>query len=1463
MDCPESHQIVPNSFKQKFVNQETEFGKFIIKQNIIKEKNIKYIEFQNQNKMFLLKNIILNENYDIENLLNTINDYSIRGNIYESIWDIIFKLNYHEFYNSKQFIHLANKIENNELINPKEINENNIINYLNTENIITGNKAGISDITLQEKTKNLKNNEWACNRKFIDIDTTNYIFMTCKYYTNEKHISEYNIQDIGQVVEYHNKKYNNPIKHKIILLIKNKEEFLIKYNRTNKKELKRDIIEIYDVYDMLKYIKLIRNDKEYILKKINNDFTKNLILTPRFHQLLFVNKTLELIHEKKIIDNKEYYGIKDNNEPIVYGQIARSGKTYTCGLLVSKLYKNGFCEYILKTKKKYATFLVITPAPTETISQFMDDMFNIFDDFKNFEKIKYDGKHRISENQFKHRIIICSKQFLQGSKNKTEDDETEDNTFNDINCIPLQNNIDLLIFDEIHLGGTTEISKNIINTIDPYNKTIKIFLTATYRKVIENFDIDIDNNLLLWNMNNIQDCKFISNKNELNKLYDNYGINMVEKTLDELQQFYKLERFELYKYLEYEYSKFPILKTITSLFDEEKLNTILEYNKNDYGFDINSLFKVNDEKNKFDNDLSVNNLMNYIALTIFPRIENTLIEYEQYIIFNSQLWFLPYFEGSKIQDVSKLTEELLLNNPNYNNYSIYRVKTQDDKNDIKKAELQAMNHPTRNKGLIILVGKKFSVGVSLPCINSVFFLNNDSEIDILYQRMFRSLTESQGKNIGFLVDINPYRSISAYSSYSLTKDQYKNFTKGSISDEYSIIKNLIINKLIYIDEDLIGINIKDKKYNDLYGLLKNMIQEYYKKSKDILKTLKKDIADDFFHSFISNDFKIGLIYNNKQNNNNKIILYDKKFNGNKGRKKFNFENNEQNSINYDKKKNENIFMLKNIADTITDSLILLAILFLDYNISFENIIKSILNEKNDTAYQIIYNKFYSGLKDNKENNFHIIITSIIEVLSINNIFEKYNKKFIEMKNKIKNIDNDNFDDIHAFIQEQLTPKEIEKKLYGEVFTPLSLVQEMLDSIDKYADDNFWKNKDLKILDPAVGIGNFPLIAYKKLDQGLKTIIKDDNERKKHILENMLYMVELNPNNVKLLKKIFNYKNYKLNIIEGDFLSEETQKKMIKKWGIEKYDLVMGNPPYQGQQEAKGKRPSIWPKFIIKSINLLDKNGYLNFVTPSGWRKPQTERTNYNGLFELMCHNNHLIYLEIHDANDGLKLFKAATRYEWYLIQNKKSNNKSIIKDQKNIINKINLKSLYWLPNHSFKEVFEIITDKQENRCELITNQKLKDKCKYNKDKINECKCFTIYDRTAYGSDKNFVKDENNVLNNSNYKKILIHSTPKSGIRYKYTNIFDNDIKNDTPMFGVAKIIFGDSGINNIIMDIDGKYGLTSHAISIAIPISEFNNLKTFLESNEFKNILDACSWSNYQIEWRLFTHFRENFWKDL
>lgn len=70
----------------------------------------------------------------------------------------------------------------------------------------------------------------------------------------------------------------------------------------------------------------------------------------------------------------------------------------------------------------------------------------------------------------------------------------------------------------------------------------------------------------------------------------------------------------------------------------------------------------------------------------------------------------------------------------------------------------------------------------------------------------------------------------------------------------------------------------------------------------------------------------------------------------------------------------------------------------------------------------------------------------------------------------------------------------------EVFTPRTTVDMMLDSLP----EEVWHNSNYKWLNPASKNGIFEREIAIRLDKGLEDVIKDKEERRKHILQNMIF-----------------------------------------------------------------------------------------------------------------------------------------------------------------------------------------------------------------------------------------------------------------------------------------------------------------------------------------------------------------------
>jgi hypothetical protein len=224
-----------------------------------------------------------------------------------------------------------------------------------------------------------------------------------------------------------------------------------------------------------------------------------------------------------------------------------------------------------------------------------------------------------------------------------------------------------------------------------------------------------------------------------------------------------------------------------------------------------------------------------------------------------------------------------------------------------------------------------------------------------------------------------------------------------------------------------------------------------------------------------------------------------------------------------------------------------------------------------------------------------------------------------------------YNSVLEIIDKRLIPDEEAKKARGEVFTPLNLVREMLFGLRKSAldkkesevwgidkDGNFfdddendriggipldvWRDPKTTLLDPANGIGNFPVVAFYMLDYQIGNHgpseyrgDKNKDKRRKHIIKNMLFMIELNKGNVNTARKIFKQivPGVEANIICADSI-KLTEEKMKDNFGINNFDIIMGNPPFNPGP--------LWEKFINKYI---DKTRILIFIVPSTFTSNQT------------------------------------------------------------------------------------------------------------------------------------------------------------------------------------------------------------------------------------------------------------------
>lgn len=402
---------------------------------------------------------------------------------------------------------------------------------------------------------------------------------------------------------------------------------------------------------------------------------------------------------------------------------------------------------------------------------------------------------------------------------------------------------------------------------------------------------------------------------------------------------------------------------------------------------------------------------------------------------------------------------------------------------------------------------------------------------------------------------------------------------------------------------------------------------------------------------------------------------------------------------------------------------------------------------------------------------------------------------------------DNFPELIAFLGQHLKPKKLEKKRHGEVFTPPSLIQEKFDKLTE-VDPSIWSDPSKKFLDPANGIGNYPAMAYHRLMEGLKEAIPDVAERKKHILENMLYMCELNAKNVEVSRKLFDPEGvYALNLYQGSFLDFNP----ADEWKVEEFDVVFGNPPYQPPSNGKKGGKSLWPIFVEKSMKLLKVNGFLVFVHPALWRKPENE------LHDLMF-GKQLHYLSIHSKQEGDKVFHATTRYDWYILQNTPSSVATPVRFDDSISSSLMITpSLPFIVNHG-GDVME----------------KMRNKSPFG---------FLKTEMTCEGhTQRDYIKKVKNithafpVVNSSSKVRGINLAWSSKALKHQY----------------IQKVIFSNGEVIQPFYD-SGKFGTTQGGIYIPVSSEqEGQKVVRYLKSKLVYYIIAATKWSNFETNKQIF-----------
>ena len=1189
--------------------------------------------FSKMNVEEFIKSIITFNN--IENILDTCKDQSEKGYVIERLWDICIKFGFCNQFQKPDYI---NMVGNSNLGKIKQLKT--FAKYLK-EKVYSGNSGGCSDISL-----------------FNNSNDT-FIFISSKYpktkddITKQKSVDYYDVQKLVSMIDDNKYIYTNC---EIYLLVPDKKSVLEKVKNANKSSnyITKYMTEkqILDKTDLNKCfirfkIDILKNIKESLETKdgkINYDeiyLSSKFNLYLRFHQELITRITSNLIEE--------------GNSSFLWGCKCRSGKTYMFGGLIIKQFE----------LKKKLNVLIITPAPTETAPQFTDDLFNKFKEFKLFNIHHIDSSNAIDNIILgENNIFVMSKQFLQ----YRIDNET---------IMKIKNlKLDIIGFDENHFSGTTDLSKSILDSYSSRN-TIKVYLTATYNKPLREWNIP-EECQMYWDIEDEQICKSIMfDETNINKLKEKHGDENITKTI----KYFTDEKGETILDMFKPYENMPDLYLITTMFDNQRYDIIKDkIMGSKYGFCFEVLFALNKQKTKFQFENEVKTILRFISgsnkeidfkngdKSMFSRVLKICSEKESRIPF-TQIWFLP---SDNINEISKCLEKLMNEDNILNKYNILCInrKNKDLAKDIKEdiIKQEKIAKAEGKNGLILLAGNMLKLGITLNLCDMVVLMNQSLSSDTVLQQMYRCMTEGDNKKFGFVVDLNISRVLNTCINYTIYKNDVNTEDK---------IKYLIENHLINIDVDM----MEQKKLNS--DAIVSKLMEIWKSDpinsfKALLRNLDNDYIefDTSTQKMINKSFTSSL-KDNKVNTTIEIKDEDDELQelpSGKDKVRDESDNSEKSESGDEEEKSEKEEIKISFTKDVLPYIIPLTDI-LTVKSSSKDFVK-MLNEIQENPELLEIFEEMCLIWWNDKNLIDIIKTIISKYFDKNS--NAYNIS-IQFKMSLQSLI-DNPKELLELINECLKPKLKEKQENGEVFTPMSEVNEELDKLDEYYikvnNKSIFTEKNFKWFDPAVGMGNFQVAVYLRLMDGLIIQIPNNNNRKKYIIENMLYMSEINKKNCYIIKQIFNINNeFKLNLNEGDTLKLN----ITEKWNLQlnSFDVILGNPPYNkgGIRSHTGKQlgeknETIWTKFIEQAFQLLKPNGFIVFINPLSWLKKS------HSLHNVML-EKHIVWMKLWDNSQSKSSINADIPISLYILQNtqntilKKTTEITSILKRRNLTNKSN------------------------------------------------------------------------------------------------------------------------------------------------------------------------------------------------
>ena len=1184
----------------------------------------------------------------------------------------------------------------------------------------------------------------------VEDTRTKFYFCSSKFYKRDasKSAESFDIQKIYTAV----KKLHQDYDVRIILLVKDRAAVETKLKNARNKYISEEASRTYGERDLFAALtKVYDLARRKIQGRVDEGSLRNVLgikdkikpfLSPRLHQHMAILKIQKAIRTFKT---------RGGNNKFLVGILPRGGKTYIAGGLVSILQPR---RVVVLLGAKSETISQFTHDLFEYYQDFYD--YQVVDVLEggadaeidpskkyifvmSVELYKTEANRRkilieLKGGTHKADIFICDEAHLKQTTAKAIK-EMEEGTAAPV----LAKDEDAE--EESRLGEL----KALLSTEVPV-----VYMTGTYIKPLKIFEIP-DDHVAIWEYQDIQEGKNIIDNEEYFK--DNFP-GIYEEALAKC--FSYGESYESIQAMYRRFPNLYLLSTQftddakSSFLEQSK-------GGEQVGFPtITHLFQVKKDYSPekvpstnwhtgFTNPAGMARLISYLSPRalegvepiksvmsridrISQRIGDRLSFFTKDFVVHSQLWFLPSMQGHPLIKRMTALAGMIFQSPWYRkHFHILAVSSSADwtkipgkegrikigegtfswacpskrANDTLKACILREEAAARaeGKGLVILAQNMLHLGISLSCVDIVVLLDAGDKVDERIQKMYRALTESTNKKGGYIVDLNYFRTVTAIMNYQIqaskTRHQQEVYADSGLKD--------VFNSMIEtysIDDDLDIYGSKEEggesriEAETLPELRRGLSTAPKGRGDGIVistagKAMNADIEEALKDAYGRDlDAILGELADNSmkhtlRQHGHGVERAEEEKEEAEPRQRIPPLFPEQVESNPKKKRNAFMDMFKTAMK--------IGIFGTGYK-TLQDLVTGL--KKGDENSVMLQGVMYDTLVQRGTINqaaeptfvMNLILRELEEIIK-----QKKNSSYSGMKEAFNSKDTrkNTFEEVLSYIRDNLTPKDAERHKFGEVFTPLTLVDEMLSKLPA----EVWTEKDCKWLDPANGIGNFPIKAfigqsegehkYLGLFNGLAKEIPDATKRSKWIIEDMLYMIDINGKNNLIAKRLFEKlcPGAKANIEQIDkkegFLKDTPLKFNGKE--VKEFDIIMGNPPYNNGA-AKGKstnktrkmrvemdvgqdkHKNMWIPFIEKCLvttKTLKKGGFLLFINPIGWFKP--DRTGiHDELLKFQIRD-----MRIYDMYQALALFSVKADSEkvkkvtagkinvaYYLLENK-------------------------------------------------------------------------------------------------------------------------------------------------------------------------------------------------------------------